>query len=243
MTERSGPRPSGLAPNFNLRAIVAENQPPEELTLPDAAEAARKVMAPIEKHTATLEYELRHDDLTGLLNRRGFLEKAQEAINRGKPFAVFFLDFTNFKKANDRYGHEAGNALLVRFAEKLKKNIRSDSPIETIAHEHFVEPPDDPPTDKSPQTGHIGRDGGDEFKIIIDFSPPPRGDRTYTDEEKLLAVTRHIEELTAEFVAENIHIEGFNVAVGGALWEPGQTLEDALVRADQDMYRHKAGQH
>ncbi len=207
--------------------------------------AARSILEKqgLKNDVEDLNHRLDHDELTGLLNRNGFLKKGQEAIARDIPFGVVFLDLTNFKKINDGYGHEAGDKLLKALATKLKANIRTDSPVETVAHERLFEVADQTEEQKLPHKGHAGRVGGDEFKLIIDLSTPPRGDKVYSNEEKLEAVLVNLKGVMKEFVAENGSLDGFDVSTGGALWEPGQTLEDVLQRADDAMYEHKQEQH
>jgi diguanylate cyclase (GGDEF)-like protein len=86
----------------------------------------------------------RTDALTGVLNRRGFLEQCTDS-NRwamdGKPTAVMLIDLDNFKTINDRYGHAIGDRVLKIFAETAHFNI--------------------------PSSGLIGRWGGDEFVAVI----------------------------------------------------------------------------
>src|SRR6185312_12524659 len=48
------------------------------------------------------------------------------ASRRGLPLAVLMLDIDHFKRFNDSYGHEAGDALLAQFAEVLKRTVRSE---------------------------------------------------------------------------------------------------------------------
>ncbi|MEB3366202.1 putative bifunctional diguanylate cyclase/phosphodiesterase [Saccharopolyspora mangrovi] len=69
----------------------------------------------------TLRYQATHDDLTGLLNRRGFQERLAELLPRAKPggLAVLFCDLHNFKRVNDALGHEAGDELLSAVAKRL----------------------------------------------------------------------------------------------------------------------------
>ncbi len=86
-----------------------------------------------------------HDALTGLPNRRLFIELAQiemaQANRNNKKMAFVFLDLDRFKEVNDTFGHEAGDQLLKEVALRIKKSLRKS---DTIA-----------------------RIGGDEFNIII----------------------------------------------------------------------------
>ena len=67
------------------------------------------------------------DHLTGLLNRRGFMERMdqelQRAYRQNAPFSLILADIDYFKRINDTYGHQAGDLVLQRFAGQLKKNV------------------------------------------------------------------------------------------------------------------------
>jgi diguanylate cyclase (GGDEF)-like protein len=86
----------------------------------------------------------RTDALTGILNRRGFIEESGSS-NRWamdlKPSAVMLIDLDNFKTINDRFGHAVGDRVLQIFAETAAFNI--------------------------PSPGLIGRWGGDEFVAVL----------------------------------------------------------------------------
>jgi diguanylate cyclase (GGDEF)-like protein len=78
-----------------------------------------------------LEHEqqlARTDPLTGLPNRRLFLDELRRATARihrsGKPVAVAYMDLDGFKTFNDRQGHAAGDAVLRRVAEVLSAQVR-----------------------------------------------------------------------------------------------------------------------
>jgi diguanylate cyclase (GGDEF)-like protein len=76
-----------------------------------------------------LDFAARHDPLTGLSNRRDLVaeieyERARSRRSR-RPFAVMMGDLDDFKAVNDRWGHEAGDAVLVEVARRLRNASRS----------------------------------------------------------------------------------------------------------------------
>ncbi|WP_043711712.1 GGDEF domain-containing protein [Novilysobacter defluvii] len=82
-----------------------------------------------------------HDPLTGALNRRGMqreLEAAIEAGRRDVPCALAVLDLDHFKQVNDRHGHQAGDAVLVRFAEVVEAATRRSDRLFRTGGEEFV---------------------------------------------------------------------------------------------------------
>ena len=81
------------------------------------------------------------DPLTGVLNRRGFEQQGAAAIRKYENGAVLYLDLNQFKSINDRFGHQAGDALLKAFGHRLGFCLR----------------PEDV----------LGRLGGDEFAIVL----------------------------------------------------------------------------
>ncbi|WP_438969941.1 sensor domain-containing diguanylate cyclase [Methylophaga sp.] len=68
------------------------------------------------------------DNLTGLFNRHAFEAKLDNEINRvsrySKPLSVLMYDLDHFKKINDNFGHNAGDAVLLKVAELVRDNIR-----------------------------------------------------------------------------------------------------------------------
>ena len=101
-------------------------------------EGRLRVLLDREKHLA------RTDPLTALLNRRGFIELCRVEFARARraqtPTGLIFIDLDNFKAANDRFGHEAGDAVLMAAAQAISMSIR--------------------------QTDICGRMGGDEFAVF-----------------------------------------------------------------------------
>lgn len=82
------------------------------------------------------------DALTGLLNRRSFMERLEEevaaTIRHKLPTCVAILDVDHFKKVNDTYGHPAGDAVLVGVARRLKEARRSEDVLARFGGEEFV---------------------------------------------------------------------------------------------------------
>jgi len=88
----------------------------------------------------------RIDPLTGVANRRSFggtLEHhVSEARRSGEPLAMLVLDLDHFKRVNDEHGHDAGDACLVRFADRMREVVKA---------------PD----------AHLSRLGGEEFGVLL----------------------------------------------------------------------------
>ena len=90
--------------------------------------------------------QLRHlaltDGLTGLLNRRSVLERLDQAVARAKrrsaPVAVLFIDVDQFKAVNDRYGHAAGDAVLVAIANRLRGLFRAEDSLARLGGDEFL---------------------------------------------------------------------------------------------------------
>jgi diguanylate cyclase (GGDEF)-like protein len=84
----------------------------------------------------------REDPLTGLANRRTFLEHLAAAFgarNRDTTgFAVLFLDLDGFKDINDTLGHAAGDALIIEVAQRLKRTVRRDDLVARFGGDEFA---------------------------------------------------------------------------------------------------------
>ncbi len=89
-----------------------------------------------------LESSASLDDLTGLCNRRYFTQWFETEIRRARnyltPLSVFLFDIDHFKKVNDTYGHHAGDLVLRRVAEVVRRNTRSSDLIARYGGEEFA---------------------------------------------------------------------------------------------------------
>jgi diguanylate cyclase (GGDEF)-like protein len=86
--------------------------------------------------------EARIDELTGLLNRRGFDERATTELARarraGTSIAVVTFDLDFFKRVNDEFGHDAGDRVLQRFADCLRAERRGTDVVARMGGEEFL---------------------------------------------------------------------------------------------------------
>ncbi len=91
---------------------------------------------------ARLAEASRTDSLTGLLNRRGFLEKGTTEIERSrrsrKPFCVVMADADHFKRINDLHGHAAGDRALQLLGDLLRSSLRAQDLVARWGGEEFV---------------------------------------------------------------------------------------------------------
>ena len=99
----------------------------------------------LQRENTSLAHRASRDSLTGLLNRSAFMQalEATIAVAATKQLfsAVLYLDCDQFKAINDRYGHAAGDAVLVGIAQRLHACVR--------------------------ESDYIARLGGDEFAVLI----------------------------------------------------------------------------
>ena len=150
------------------------------------------------------------DPLTGLANRRLFLDHLDSALARstrnGGTVAVFYLDLDNFKPVNDRLGHAAGDQVLIEVANRLR---------------HAVRPGDTP-----------ARLGGDEFAVVCDELDTP--DEASSVAERMLAAIREPIPIADDTVVVTSSI---GVVTGSGGNKDAATL---LASADAALYVAKA---
>jgi diguanylate cyclase (GGDEF)-like protein/PAS domain S-box-containing protein len=167
-----------------------------------------------------LSHRARHDVLTGLANRASFVRHLAQVTDGGQRYAVLFIDLDHFKPVNDRFGHDAGDAVLQAVAGRLTSAVR---------------------TGPERDSDLICRLGGDEFAILL-VGVDDAAARLVAD-RMLAAIRQPIQVRLGE-------AEGTEVAIGAtigiAFADPGdpsreQDLRpDAVVqRADSAMYAAK----
>jgi diguanylate cyclase (GGDEF)-like protein/PAS domain S-box-containing protein len=156
-----------------------------------------------------LEYHAFHDSLTGLPNRRIFLDRLQHALKRvdrtGEIHAVLFADIDRFKLTNDSLGHQVGDELLVLIADRLRLVTREG---DTLA-----------------------RFGGDEFTLLLENIDSP--------EVAEATAQRMLEAVCAPVTLAGGRTITASVSIGIALATGGSTPDDVLHDADVAMYQAK----
>ncbi len=103
--------------------------------------AAERRVAELEARLAYVESLTITDELTRLLNRRGFLAelaRALEAVRLGGPSgALMICDLDGFKDVNDRHGHNAGNRVLRELSANLVRQVRRTDAVARLGGDEF----------------------------------------------------------------------------------------------------------
>lgn len=155
-----------------------------------------------------------HDPLTQVLNRRGMAERLDEAWIRfretGRSAGVILLDLDHFKAINDRYGHDAGDAVLVRVGAAVEKILR--------------------------QGDAVGRWGGEEFLVLVDGATDH--DALVAVCERLRRAVEDLGPVHGS--PEETERFPVSASFGSSWFAEGDArFEDAICRADSALYRAK----
>ena len=179
-------------------------------------ESADKLSLKVNEQTLQLkqakekaEDEARLDVLTGINNRRAFLEVTNHYISRVNRSAVSnlymaIIDIDHFKQINDTHGHSAGDKVLTAVAQALKDTIR--------------------------EVDSVSRIGGEEFAIVME-SDTQKGVLELC--ERLRA---NIENLISEFDQQKIKV---TISIGLSDYQHGDTLDQFMQKSDKALYLAK----
>lgn len=151
------------------------------------------------------------DELTGLLNRRGFVTLARQQLkiaNRsGRGMFLLYADMDRLKEINDTMGHHEGDRAILEVASLFKKNVR--------------------------ESDIVARFGGDEFvALMVDISQAA---------DESIITSRMLNKLEALNQANRNRSYALSMSLGLAYYDPKDncSLEDLLVKADAAMYEKK----
>lgn len=159
-----------------------------------------------------------YDELTGVLNRRGFKEEAEKVFRpafsssanghrRGAvsiPFCILFMDLDNFKRVNDTFGHDVGDEVLKAMSKSLDDTLR----------EHDI----------------IGRWGGEEFIVAL------YGARVKTAQKIAERVRSAIEKINIKVGEKKIPV---TASIGLASHSKEKDMFELVQNADKAMYQAK----
>jgi diguanylate cyclase (GGDEF)-like protein len=164
---------------------------------------------------AEMQRRLLTDPLTGLANREALIRRVEDRIvqqrRRGdpRPFGLLFIDINHFKKINDEFGHDIGDAVLQELARRLSAAVRADD--------------------------LVARFAGDEFLVLLD-SIDRREDAERVREILEEVLRQPLERLTGSTTLVPALGAAIGVAVYP---DDGQDVETLVRHADQHMYARK----
>jgi diguanylate cyclase (GGDEF)-like protein/PAS domain S-box-containing protein len=161
-----------------------------------------------------MSYQASHDALTGLVNRREFERRLQEALESahsvGSRHVLCYLDLDRFKAVNDECGHTAGDNMLREVATLIKNSVRDSDT--------------------------VGRLGGDEFGILLIGCPLEKARQISDDVVRAVADYRFVWK-------DKIFNIGVSVGLIEVSRESG-SIEDLISAADSACYvAKKQGTH
>ena len=153
--------------------------------------------------------EATHDPLTGLANRRMFLDCLERDVTRcersGSGIALLFIDLDKFKETNDQFGHNAGDVLLQLVADRLRSSVR--------------------------KADILARLGGDEFCVILQ-------DLINTEPAERVAETIRVQ-LSEPFNVMNNPIQISGSIGIAFFPRDANTSKELMAKVDQAMYAAK----
>ncbi|MBR1816569.1 MAG: GGDEF domain-containing protein [Lachnospiraceae bacterium] len=149
------------------------------------------------------------DPLTGINNRRGFLDSVQELVNEddseGKEAMIVFADMDNLKQVNDKFGHNNGDFAIKSIANILKSSFSEDD--------------------------IIGRIGGDEFVAFAFLDAPDR-------QQEIIKTISEYSEALNESCGKPYYID-ISLGVHTFTCSQMLSIEEVLHHADEALYEQK----
>lgn len=122
--------------------LAVQRSHDELLEMRERVEEAEQQIARLQVELAQASEMVRHDALTGVLNRKGLDEAFEREVGRARrknaPMCLAMLDVDNFKTLNDTHGHDAGDQALVHLARVVRETLRPQDTLARYGGEEFV---------------------------------------------------------------------------------------------------------
>jgi diguanylate cyclase (GGDEF)-like protein len=197
----------------NVEEVFARARRGDFDTAIGALDEAQRLIEVQRKRIAYLETLAMADEVTGLMNRRGFMGALQRelAVAKRDPAAfgvLLMLDMDFFKKINDTHGHAAGDAYLAAFGAALGAEVR--------------------PSDI------VARIGGDEFAVLLTRVAAKPG------MARAQSVIKNINEKSMSWRESTLP---FTASMGFATYTGRDIAEAVMVSADLKLYADKTRRH
>ena len=164
-----------------------------------------------QRYVNTLWNLATQDGLTGIANRRHFLEKSHEELVRAKrynaPVSFIIIDLDHFKQINDVYGHQAGDAVLQSSVSVFRNILRS--------------------------CDILGRYGGEEFVVLMPETLPE--DAMHLAER----LRHHLEKHVVEYSGQTFHVTASFGVAGTQSLRTDDSVSSFIKSADLALYKAK----
>lgn len=242
MNEAENPQPIPPRSSGELTPANPWNNRPNDADMQQVYETSYRLARSMVREKAA-EYAAEHDELTNLLKRKALLEHIDNCLSHQQPgdiYALVFVDADNFKAVNDTHPgkHQEGDAVLRAIAGLLQKDVRQENTLWGILS-----------TEKT-RNDEVARLGGDEFVIFLQLAShndPPSPSSNLTPEERLERFIARQQTNFQRFIDNRPDLADLpyplGLSMGALIAEPGQTGEELLHRADQEMQKMKADHH
>lgn len=175
----------------------------------ESTSAFNSLLVELQDERSKLEVMAFTDMLTGVSNRRMFIEQADAALRaakrRGSVMALAYVDLDDFKVVNDTYGHDAGDTLLKAIAERLQQAVR--------------------------EVDDVARLGADEFTLILQDV----GSKTYVDR----LVSRIYSAVLEPVDLGDENYWDPSCSIGVVLSDGIEELKHLMARAEKTMFQVK----
>ncbi len=178
--------------------------------------ARKRLDEELHRHAQAALVAARTDELTGLPNRRAFLERLDHLMASDRELILALFDVDHFKRINDGYGHPAGDEVLRRIAAMAAQQVNGRA--------------------------NVSRIGGEEFAILIEPGDGGAAEAIALAESVVTRVAAEPIPLSAELAGSNNDVAlKVTISMGVARRSPDQDGEALVAHTDRALYAAKHG--